>query len=179
MGNSAQLVFTGSDFTDFSTRNQAPVLFAIASARLSAGAFGLVAGAEAHSTAPDEFIAVKVIPKGFQISNEAVTVATADQTAVDDVWGSSSPRPPTIQLLIQDINNLLTPSPDPSSLGGPTNMTSWEADGTNEQYTPSGPSLAANPGNGTRALIVKITVRRFQITFVDALVGVVVPIERV
>ena len=178
MGNSDQLVFTGSDFTDFSRLAQAPVLFAVSSTALRN--YGLVAGARADPNRPDEFIAVREIPKGFQISNEAVTVAAANQTT--DVWGSSGPLAlrPTIQLLIQDINSRLpTPSPNPSSLGGPTVMDDWEATGLNEQYTPSGPNLAANPGNGTRTLIVKITVRRFQITRVDALVGVVVPIERV
>ena len=180
MGNSAQLVFTGSDFTDFNTRAINPVPFAVSKARIQGG-YGLVAGAVAAGGPGDEFIAVKVIPKGFQISNAEVTVAAAAgppplPPPTVSVWNNTA----TIQLLIQDINNTTGgASPNPTSLGAAVVMTDWNADGLNTQYTPLGPNLEANPGNGTRALIVKIKVFSFQITFEDALVGVVVPIERV
>ena len=139
MGNSSQLVFTGSDFTDFNTRTFNPVPFAVASPIIQGG-FGLIAGAAAPAQG-DEFVAVKVIPKGFRILRDPrrpVIVATADQTAAVDVWGSSGPPPtqPTIQLLIQDINNTLAPPPNPTSLGAAVNMTDWTAAGLKYSICP-------------------------------------------
>ena len=84
MGNSAQLVFTGSDFTNYNTAAGRPELFAVASAR-SAGGTGFVMD-QAAGVNNNEITAVKLLPKGFQVSNEAVTVATADQSPTIMVW---------------------------------------------------------------------------------------------
>ncbi|MDC0230931.1 hypothetical protein OAK19_03110 [Aureispira] len=173
MGNSLQLVFTGSDFTNFNTRIGATTPFAIST---GGRAFGIVSSIAAPPQG-DEFIAVKMIPKGFKIIPRRIVVTTSNGSGT--VWGSSGLNPPTIQLLIQDIDNTLAPPPNPIPLTlTSVPMTSWNAAGLNSQYTPL-INLDTNPGNGTRALIVKIKVFNVQITVNDPLVGVAVLIERV
>ena len=169
MGNSQQLVFTGSDFTNFNTRTGATTPFAIST---SGRAFGIVSSAVAPPQG-DELIAVKMIPKGFMIIPERIAVTAANGSGT--VWGNTA----TIQLLIQDIDNTLAPPPPPIPLTlTSVPMTIWNANGLNTQYTPL-INFEANPGNGTRALIVKIKVFNVQITINDPLVGVAVLIKRV
>ena len=166
MGNSSQLVFTGSDFTNYNTTGGVPQEFAVASADI-AGGTGFVMGQTAGADG-NEIIAVKLLPKGFRVQRDAtVSVATADQTPAS-VWNNTA----TIHLATQDIN---IPT-NPSSSFGTATMATWSAAGMNTDLTTV---AASSVGNGTIAVVVIITIlNTFQIDFTSSLIGVIVPIER-
>ena len=171
MGNSANLVFTGSDFTNNRDRNGGPIQFGVAPYTGAAnGANGFIMAVPAWAF-NNEIIAVKLLPKGFQVANSAVSVYSSGTSLT--IWDATGgARAPTIELFTQDI---LTPMVAPISLTAAISMTTWGGTGVNTQYTPS----LSVVGTGTLALVVRIMIQSAQqITLNDALVGVKVPIER-
>ena len=175
MGNSRQLVFTGSDFTNVNTAvvgaPPVPQGFAVASAR-GPGGTGFVMETAASGLG-NQIIAVKLLPKGFRVQitrDTPVKVSTADQTPVAGVWGSPA-NSPIIRILTQDIN---LPTNPLSSIGA-AQMITWSPEGMNIELD-TGTSLA---GNGTISVVVIITIRTpSQIDWQSSLIGVIVPIER-
>ncbi|MDC0230930.1 hypothetical protein OAK19_03105 [Aureispira] len=175
MGNSMQLVFTGSDFTNVNTAAPGappvPQGFAVASAR-GPGGTGFVMETTASGLG-NQIIAVKLLPKGFRVQitrDTPVKVSTADQTPAAGVWGSPA-NSPIIRILTQDIN---LPT-NPLSPIGAAQMVIWSPDGMNTELT-AGTSVV---GNGTISVVVLITIRTpFQIDWQSSLIGVIVPIER-
>jgi len=172
MGNPTQLVFTGSDFTNYNTAVDVPQEFAVASAQ-STGGTGFVMG-QAAGADGNQIIAVKLLPKGFRVQSGAtVSVATADQTPApppggETVWNNTA----TIHLVTQDIN---IPT-NPSSSFGTATMATWSAAGMNTDLTTV---AASSVGNGTISVVIIITIlNTIQIDFTSSLIGVIVPIER-
>ncbi|MDC0230929.1 hypothetical protein OAK19_03100 [Aureispira] len=162
MGNSQELVFTGSDFTNVNN-TRFPQGFGVAVPQ-AGGATGFMMAAAAGPR-NNQIIAVKLLPKGFSVAQKPVRVYTS--SSLGTVWGNTA----TIELLTQDI---IAPTAPPLSLGAATTMATW-ASGINEDYL-SGPSPV---GTGLLALVVRIVILNGQqITANDVLVGVNVVIER-
>ena len=172
-GNSAALNFTPSDFTvsDVAGGPGAGRGFGVASARFFPSQFNFTTGMAAGIQGA-EVVAVKLLPKGFTTNSLPVTVTNALLGGGNPPWAGAFGNFASIQIFYQEQVSGVAP---PISLGGPTNMTAWNVNSQNFQYTPA----VSVVGTGDIAIVVRIFMAGGTImTSADGLVGVSIPIIR-